>query len=344
MSVSRLATIRCVSLRTYEMWFKTIFRRNRRATSDERRATGARPRVAARTQSETPLFDEAFLRRLERLSLQAQRSLRGNPSSGEHPSRHQMPASIFSNHRPYSPGDDLRYIDWNAYARQDHVLLKLGEAEQDVHVHVLVDASRSMTIGAPPRLRLAQQLAGALGYLALAHSDRAHIVPFGPPGMRPFGPAQGKARMIEMLRFIAAITPQPATQLGAVVAQHARRHPQGGLLVLCSDLLAPGSLEQALRPLAPPRWQVLVLHLLDQRDLQPDLQGPLELEDSETGQRLSLTLDAETLAEYRRGVSRWREDLARACARRGATYAQILSHWPLEQQVVPYLRARRLLL
>lgn len=277
------------------------------------------------------------------MSLQAQRSLRGNPASGEHRSRHQMPATIFSDHRPYSSGDDLRYVDWNAYARQEHVLVRLGEAEQDVHVHLLIDASQSMLQGNPPRMRLAQQLAGALGYLALAHSDRVRVVPFGPSAGRPFGPAQGKNHTISLLRFIEQITPQPTTNLAAVLQRYALQHTQGGMLIICSDLLAPDNLAEALRHLTPPRWQTLVLHMLDQNDLNPDLRGPLELEDSESGQRVSLTLDDETLAAYRRGVADWRAQLARTCARRGATYAPIMSHWPLEQQVVPYLRARRLL-
>lgn len=332
------------------MWFKTILRRSR-ATNDERRATSPgraasrRPALIGRRPEprEAPLFDEAFLRRLERMSLQAQRTLRGNPASGEHPSRHQMPATIFSDHRPYTSGDDLRYVDWNAYARQSHVLVKLGEAEQDVNVHLLIDASRSMTIGSPPRLRLAQQLVAAIGYLALAHSDRLHVQPFGPGPLPSFGPAQGKGRLIELLQFVERITPQPATRLAPVLQQHARRHPQGGLLVICSDLLAPDHLEEGLRALQPPRWQTLVLHLLDRRDLQPELQGPLELEDSETGQRLPITLDEPTLRSYRRSVAAWRERLARICAGRGVTYAPVMSDWPLEQKVVPYLRARRLL-
>ncbi len=316
------------------MWFKTIFRRKPMAP---------RKPGSAVTRSDGPLFDEAFLRRLERMSLQAQRTLRGNPSSGEHPSRRRLPTTIFSEHRPYTRGDDVRYVDWNAYARQEHVLVKLGEAEQDVHVHLLIDASRSMSVGHPLRLRLAQQLVGALGYLALAHSDRLHVAPFGPEVLRSFGPAQGKSRVIELFRFIEGIAPQPDTRVAAVLAGYARQHPQGGLLVVCSDLLAPDGLEEGLRLLAPPRWQVLVLHLLDQRDLDPRLQGPLELEDSETGQRLALTLDDATLRAYARAAREWREGIARLCARRGVRYAPILSHWPLERQVIPYLHARRLL-
>jgi uncharacterized protein (DUF58 family) len=323
------------------MWFKTIFRRNSRGSAPGRRTPA--PGARRPERDEGPLFDEAFLRRMERMSLQAQRTLRGNPSSGEHQSRHQIPASIFSDHRPYSSGDDLRYVDWNAYARQNQVLLRLGEAEQDVTVHLLIDASRSMAAGGASRMRVAQQLVGALGYLALAHSDRLNIVPFGPAAMPAFGPAQGKARLIEMLRFVEGLAPQPATSLAPVLQQHARRHPQGGILVICSDLLAPGGLAQGLRALAPPRWQVLVLHLLDPRDLRPELSGPLELIDSETGQRMELTLDDETLRAYRQSAAAWREGLARECARYGAAYAQVMSTWPLEQKVVPYLRARRLL-
>jgi uncharacterized protein (DUF58 family) len=306
------------------MWFKSIFNRK---TS-----------VATR-----PLFDEAFLRRLERLSLQAQRTLRGNPSGGEHLSRNQLPTTIFSDHRPYSPGDDYRYVDWNVYAHQEEIIVKLGEVEQSVGVHLLLDISRSMAWGQPPKLRAAQQLVAALGYLALAHNDRLRLVPFGAAPLQPFGPAQGKGRLIELLRFIERLQPDQPTALAHAVASYARGYERGGLLVICSDLLAPEGLEQALRALAPPRWQTLVLHLLDQRELRPELSGPIELEDAETGQRLPLTLDAATLAAYRRNVSEWQERVAAACAQRGATYAQVLTHWPLEQQVVPYLRARRIL-
>jgi uncharacterized protein (DUF58 family) len=306
------------------MWFKTIFR-TRRGTAGEK------------------LFDEAFLLRLERLSLQVQRTLRGNPAGGEHLSRHQLPASVFSGHRPYSAGDDYRYIDWNAYAHQEQLFVKLGEVEQDVHVHVLLDISRSMAWGSPNKLRAAQRLVGALGYLALAHSDRLHVVPFGMAPLRPFGPAQGKSRVVDLLRFVEGLQSTEQTSLARALRAYAGAQRQGGLLVLVSDLLAAEGLEEGLRALPPPRWQVLVLHVLDRRELQPDLGGPIELEDAETGQRLPLTLDAATVAAYRRNVTAWQERIAGVCGRRGATYAQVLTDWPLEHTVVPYLRARRIL-
>ena len=306
------------------MWFKDIF--------NPRRPTA------------TPaLFDETFLRRMERLSLQAQRTLRGRPASGAHLSRRQLPTTVFSDHRPYSDGDDYRYVDWNAYAHQDELFVKLGEIEQDINIHVLIDVSRSMAWGVPSKLRAAQLLAGALGYLALAHNDRLYVAPFDDRVGREFGPAQGKARLIDMLRFVEGVRSAGVTRLPAVLEGYARRHERGGLLVLCSDLLAPDGLDSALRAYAPPRWQVLVVHVLDARELEPELLGPVELEDSESGALLPLTLDAETLALYRRNLAEWQRGIEAACGRRGATYARILSSWPLERQVIPYLRARQVL-
>jgi uncharacterized protein (DUF58 family) len=306
------------------MWFRNIF--SRRSST-----------------AEGPLFDEAFLRRLERLSLQAQRALRGAPAGGEHPSRHQLPTTIFSGHRPYSAGDDYRYVDWNAYAHQEQMFVKLGEVEQDIAVQLLLDVSRSMAWGAPAKLRAAQQLVAALGYLALAHNDRLHVVPFGATPLRSFGPAQGKSRVVDMLRFVEGVRPTEQTALARALRAYAATRGQGGLLVLVSDLLAAEGLEDALRAAPPPRWQVLVLHILDRRELEPNLSGPLELEDAETGRRLPLTLDAAAIMAYRRNVAAWQERIASACARRGATYAQVLTDWPLERAVVPYLRARRIL-
>jgi uncharacterized protein (DUF58 family) len=309
------------------MWFKDIFRRPTRPT---------------RSQDE-PLFDERFLRRLERLSVQTQRTLRGHPARGEHLSRHLLPSSIFSDHRPYTHGDDLRYVDWNAYARQDVMLLKLGEAEQDIDVHLLLDVSRSMAWGEPPKLRVMQQLAGALGYLSLSHSDRVYITPFGDTTITPFGPAQGKGRVMEMLRYLENITIQQQTHLRDTLTTYAHRHQRGGMLILCSDLLTQAGLSEGLEKLKPPRWQVMVLHIIDRREVQPDFDGSIELLDSETGQSMPVTFESHVVQAYHQQVHAWLEQMAMVCARRGANYARIFTDMPLERKVVPYLRSRRFL-
>lgn len=311
------------------MWFKRIFR-PRNSEHDEH-------------SPDRPLFDEHFLRRLERISLQTMRTLQGNPVSGEHPGRHLLPSSIFSDHRPYVSGDDFRYVDWNVYARLDHLVLKLGEREQHVDVHMLLDVSRSMAWGKPQKLRMVQQLAGALGYLALTHGDRVQVVPFGAAPLPSFGPARGKGRLMEMFRYLETLSIEQQTHMQNVLEQHARRYRRGGMLILCSDLLAPEGLDMGLRAFAPPRWQVLVFHIIDPRELRPELRGPLDLTDAESGQRLSLVVNDDLLAAYRHSMNQWQELLAQTCSRRGAAYVRILTTWPLEQKVIPFLRARRLL-
>ena len=320
------------------MWFKTILRRSRAAASQAIRPQ--RPATQQRFQ-----VDEGLMRRLERLTIEANRALAGNPNSGEHPSHQQMPASIFSDHRPYSHGDDYRTIDWNAYARHEQIVIKLGEAEQDVNVHVLIDCSRSMAFGTPSKLVAAQRLAAAIGYVALSHSDRVRLTPFSGAALGGFGPAQSKARAIEMLRFVAAIQPQGETALAAALQRYARQHERGGLLVICSDLLTttPADLEAGLRLLVPPRWQVLIAHLLDRREIEPLAGETIDLEDAETGERLPMRLDKAAIAAYQANLTSWQEQLAALCNKRGVSYAHIPTDWPFERAVLPYLRLRRVI-
>lgn len=318
-------------------------------------------------ESTLPLFDEAFLRRLERLSFRTVPALRGSPL-GERRSRNLQPALDFSDHRPYSHGDDLRHVDWNAYGRHEELFVKLGEATQSVKIHILLDCSRSMAwtpAAKPTRPRpvtyskwdAARRLAGALAYLALAGGERVEITPFGHTLAEGFGPAEGKRRVISILKFLSRVMPLPLAKgesgggLGPSLNSYARTHPAGGLLVLISDLLDTAAvasqegtrgdeLAESLLHLIPPRWQVLVVHLLTEEEVHPTLEGDYDLQDSETSESLPFHLNEATLTQYRLRVRTWCAELQSACAQRGATYARILAEWPLEQAIIPYLRQR----
>lgn len=310
------------------MWWKNTLRRNR---------------SAARGATATTLLDEAFLRRLERLSLSASRMLRGG-LVGAHPSIRRLPAPTFSDHRAYSPSDDLRYVDWNAYARQEHLHVKLGETEQDIAVHLLLDRSRSMDYGAGDtnKLHCGRLLMAALGYLALSSGDRLEASAFDIGIAQHWGPAHSRAQALSLLRYARAVEagaqgdPQQAieayTRLGG-----------GGMLVLVSDLWAVGDLDRLLRLVQPPRWQILVLHLLHRDELEPALRGDLELEDSEQGDRIALHADAQTLERYNERLRGWFSAVEQTCARRGAQYTRLASDMPLERATIPYLRHRQVL-
>jgi len=124
------------------------------------------------------LFDEAFLRKLERLAILSRRAMAGQ-LQGERRSPKRGQSVEFADFRPYAQGDDFRRIDWNAYARLERFFIKLFIEEEDLTVHLLVDTSRSMDWGQPNKLWYAVRAAGALGYVALAGLDRVTVTAFG---------------------------------------------------------------------------------------------------------------------------------------------------------------------
>jgi uncharacterized protein (DUF58 family) len=297
------------------MWWKNILRRRRRAAP-----------LAAPSQT---IFDEAFLRRLDRLSLQVNRTPRGG-LSGAHPSLRRLPAPTFSDHRPYTVSDDLRYIDWNAYARQEHLFVKLGENEQDIPVHLLLDRSASMDYGTGDnhKLHYGRIVLAALGYIALASGDQMTATAFDTALTPVFGPARSN--------------PGGPGVYDAVIRDYIRLHRRG-LLVVIGDMWAAGDLEQVLRAAPPPRWQVLLLHLLHRDEMDPQVRGEFELEDSETGEYLPFNANRTLLQQYHTRLVQWCNTLETTCQRHGATYVRITTDLSIERAVIPYLRQRQLL-
>ena len=317
-----------------------------------------------------PLFDETFVRRLEKLSFRTAPTLRGT-MPGERRSRNLRPALDFSDHRPYAHGDDLRHVDWNAYSRHEELFVKLGEATQSVTVHILLDRSRSMAWDPVQSQELAEQdvarsvkwdsarrLAGALGYLGLAGGERLIITPFAHHLDQSFGPTQGKRQVVPTFNYLSKLGTAPVVKEGALglsqsLKAYADAHPRGGLLVIVSDLLnaaASGDvgqgaswLSEGLRHLPGPRWQVMVMHILTEQEIDPALSGDVDLQDMETGDRLPFRLDHHTVTQYRLRVRRWCGELQQACAGRNAIYSRIVAEWPFERAVVPYLRQRGVL-
>ena len=284
------------------------------------------------------LFNPEFLARIERLALRSRRNLRGG-LSGEHASRRRLPAPTFSDHRAYSPGDDLRHVDWFAYARHEDLHLKLGETEQDINVTIALDCSASLDWGHGElhKGRYALRLAAMLGYLGLTSNDQTTIWPFTSKLIKPFGPMVSRARGPDMLRYLSNLNWAEQTSFTPIT--QAVRRSAGGMLLIISDLWT-SDLEPLLRAAAPPVWQVVVLHLLHPEEIKPTLTGPVEFEDSETGQVLALELDQQTHKAYREKLVRWVRMHEQVCQRYGATYAGIRTDRPLEQSILPFLRRR----
>ncbi len=160
------------------------------------------------------LFDAGFLRRLEQLEL-ASRRLTAGRLKGERRSPRRGQSVEFADYRNYSHGDDLRQLDWNVYARLERLFVKLFVEEEDVTVHVLVDASRSMDYGEPNKLDFARRSAAALAYVALANHDRVSVAFLGEGRVSALRPLRGKARAVELFRFLGTPRTERLTGLAA---------------------------------------------------------------------------------------------------------------------------------
>ncbi|HUJ77297.1 MAG TPA: DUF58 domain-containing protein, partial [bacterium] len=124
------------------------------------------------------LFDREFLRKLESLAFLSRRLYRGQ-ARGAHTSVRRGTSLDFADFRGYQPGDDFRTIDWGIYGRLDKLVVRLYAEEEDLSIHLLVDASASMSFGAPPKFDYARRLAAALGYVGIGSLDRVGVSTFG---------------------------------------------------------------------------------------------------------------------------------------------------------------------
>jgi len=246
------------------------------------------------------LFPPDFLTRLEYLSIMSKRVFRGSLLAQRRTM--QMGSGIeFSEHREYSMGDDLRYLDWNIYARHGDLLIKRFQEEQDLHVYLMIDCSRSMGYGTPAKFDLARQLAAALAYIALADLDRIGIIAFADGIAAELPITRGKAKILTILKFLESlpITGQN-TNLGRAVQQLVHRGNRSGIVVVISDLFDEHGFQAGLDQLRFKRFDAQVIQLHDPKEADPSLLGDVELVDVETSIARKVTITEKNLRNYKR--------------------------------------------
>ena len=319
------------------------------------RAGSATPTQPGRVGREEPLFDEELLERLRRLVLLSGRA-RAEGIAGEHRSRRRGASPEFADFKSYTQGDDYRRIDWNTYARLNGLFVRLSEVTTELSVHVLLDVSRSMDWRggpeSPTKLTYARRVAGALGYVALWHFDRVSVVPFGETVGTAFGPVQGRANVVPLLRFLERLEPAGRTALTATIDRYARARRRPGFLILVSDLLSgdPAELRETLRGLRARGWQAVVVQILDEAEVAPALamrylagdhavavRPPAELLEVETGERLRLTPSDAVLARYASAIGGWLAEVETTCHDERAVYVRLLTGWDFEEVVLGLL-------
>ncbi|MCC6574903.1 MAG: DUF58 domain-containing protein [Planctomycetes bacterium] len=283
------------------------------------------------------MLTPAFRARLERLQLAVRRSL---PSTmrGDRRSLLRKGASLeFADFRPYIEGDDVRFLDWAAYARLDHLIMKLYHDEEDLQVHLLVDDSASML---PDKALFARQVAAGLGWIALRGGARVSAALLGEqidrqPALR--GVAAGE-RLLQFLSRPSGGGKQPL-HLGC--EKYANLARPWGLVLVVTDLLDPAGAAGVLNALQRRTTELSVLQVLSPQDLDPDFEGDLRLKDAEEAPSVDISLSPARIEAYRRTVRGYVAQCAELCLRRGAAFIQASSARSLEDFfVLDLARAR----
>ena len=286
------------------------------------------------------MFDEGFLRQLERLGVLMKQPARGGLKGGRRSVKRGQSVE-FADYRDYALGDDLRQLDWNVYARLERLFVKLFVEEEDVTITFLLDASPSMAFGRPEKLLFAKRAIAALGYIALAGEDRVVLTALTGRTARRQSGLRGAGRVFRLLGNLSAIQPTEGPTDLLASARHAGAQLSGrGVVVLLSDLLDPSS-ERVLRELAATGSELIVLHVLSPDELDPQLEGDLKLVDSESGERIDVTVDLATIDDYKARLAAWQGGLADLATKRRASYVPLSSDVNLNDLVFAELRRRR---
>ncbi|MEM9645715.1 MAG: DUF58 domain-containing protein [Planctomycetota bacterium] len=284
------------------------------------------------------LLPPELLARLERLELVSRKVFRGR-MKGERRSKRKGQSVEFADFRNYVPGDDLRLIDWNLYARLDQLFLKLFQEEEDLHLYVLVDASESMNFGTPKKLHVAKQLAASLGYVGLCRADRVCVTALGPPG-RKAPVLRSRSNLWKMLDHLDSIDSGHNVSLHDGVKDFSLRNSGTGICVLISDLMDKQGYEAALRMLVARRMDVFVIHVLSAEEIDPPLRGDRRLIDIEDGDHTEITLNQHVLDRYRQTVKSFVAGVKSFCNRRSIIYIPVQSDTSVDLVVTQYLRER----
>lgn len=289
----------------------------------------------------TPLLSPDLLARLERLELVSRKIFRGR-MKGERRSRRKGQSVEFADFRNYVPGDDLRFIDWNTYARLERLFLKMFMEEEDLHFYALIDASASMDFGTPTKLEYAKRLAAALGFIGLVRGDRVKIETLGPSAHGPSPVFRGRRSLWRMLDFLEGVQPAAPVPLAQGVKSFCLRNSGKGIVVLVSDLMDKGGYEGALRYLLAQDMDIYVVQVLSAEELEPDLQGDLRLVDCEDGDVAEITMSSFLMKRYKETLASFVGSVKEFCARRGMTYLLARNELSVEDLVTGYLRQRGL--
>jgi len=284
------------------------------------------------------MIDAALLSRLERLNVLARSAVSGS-GFGRRLARKAGRSQEFHDYRHYASGDELRYLDWNVYARHDSLFVKEFAAEENVHVAVALDASASMGIGSPPKIEAAKELGLALAYVGLCNFDSTGLFSVGNrlEVLHPMTTEKGGIH--EFVPDLERLSAKGETDLAAAFGSALPKLRGRTVVLLVSDFLDVEGTPRAVKSLLARRLQVHMIQILAPEEVEPSAAGRLRLRDAESGREREIFVSPAALRRYRESVQRYLGQLRDFAREREIRFARVSSTDPLEEMIVSISRA-----
>jgi uncharacterized protein (DUF58 family) len=288
------------------------------------------------------LLSPQFMARLDQLDLVSRKLLAGK-MKGERRSKRQGQSVEFADYRNYSIGDDLRFIDWNIYARLDKLFLKLFLEEEDLSLYILADVSKSCDFGSPNKAFYIKQVAAALGYIGLVNYNRVTIAAMSDTVIADTGSLRGRTKVSQMIDFVGKLQPSGISDLASACKRFALTNRRKGVCVVLSDFFDKSGYENALRYVAGGNYDLFCVQTLSPQEIEPDLQGDLKLTDIEDSDEAEVSITQPLIKRYKANLNAYCLGLKDYVTRRGGTYLFTSTAVPFDTLVLNYLRERGLL-
>jgi len=298
--------------------------------------------MSLRQKKLTDLLDPVFMSRLDTLDVMSRKILQGK-LQGERRSKRRGQSVEFADHRPYVAGDDLRFVDWNVYGRLEQLFLKLYLEEQDLTVHIVADASASMSFGEPSKELFIKKLTAALGYVSLVNNNRVTISFIADGVTVQLANMRGRNYLNNMAECLLTTDCEGPSNFDNSCRQLAAGRIGSGVMVVLSDFLFKEGYDSGLRRLIGRQYDLYAIQVLCPQELSPNLSGELKLIDIEDADAAEITVSAALSKYYKRNLTAYCNELKDFCTSRGAVYVLANSADSVESLVLNYLRRIRLL-
>ncbi|MBA0088237.1 MAG: DUF58 domain-containing protein [Acidobacteria bacterium Pan2503] len=250
----------------------------------------------------------------------------------------------FAEYRAYVPGDDLRHVDWNLFARTERCYLKRYRGETNTQVTVLLDASNSMhyTSGPPTKMDYARFIAASLFYLAIHNQrDAAGLIVFDEDVREYIRPSTRPGQLARLFAGLERAEPRATTDLAKPLRHFQNLLHRRGIVILISDFYEEP--EKIVRSIAPLRFrgnEIVLLHILDPQEIRPELRGSALLVDLETDRRIEV-IPEYARTTYRAKIDTHIEELRSRAQGAGMDYQLLITSEPLDRALRGYLSLRQ---